>query len=92
MNAEQYKHWERDASQALHGRYSQNEIDIVLGWFRAIKGSGEEDLIGEEAVKAMSTFVVARGNFDLYNSLMARLFIYAPLILAVHKRDHLTAA
>ena len=81
MNQEEYKVWEQDAARALSGRYNQAEIETVLEWFRRIKGAEERDLIGHDEVEAMLLFVQAQGNFDLYNSLMARLFIYAPLIL-----------
>lgn len=81
MNAEQYAKWEEDARRALSGRYTAEEIEVVLDWFRRIKGSDERDLIGNDEVEAFLLFSGARGNFDLYNSLMARLFIYAPLIL-----------
>ena len=81
MNEQEYKKWEEDARRALSGVYVPGEIDMILDWFRCIKGSDERDLIGNDEVEAMRLFVGARGRFDLYNSLMARLFIYAPLIL-----------
>lgn len=81
MNQEEFKVWEHDAARALSGRYNQEEIETVLEWFRRIKGAEERDLIGDKALEGMSAFVAAKDNFDLYNSLMARLFIYAPLIL-----------
>lgn len=81
MNEEEWANWETDARLALSGIYKEDEITIVLDWFRSIKGARERELIGDEAVEAMLTFVTARGKFNLYNSLMARIFIYAPLIL-----------
>lgn len=81
MNKEEYLRWEADARRALAGRYSDVEIEVILDWFRNIKGSDERELIGNEEVDAMLKFVCARERFDLYNSLMARLFVYAPLIL-----------
>lgn len=81
MNHEEYLRWETDAARALSGRYTEEERGIILRWFRHIKGQEERDLIGNEEVDAMLKFVGAADNFDLYNSLMARLFIYAPLIL-----------
>lgn len=35
----------------------------------------------------MLVFTDAKDNFDLYNSLMARLFIYAPLILLEYNKE-----
>lgn len=87
MNVQEYERWEQDARRALSGRYASEEIDTILGWFRSIKSVDERELIGDAEVRAMLTFVAARGNFDLYNSLMARLFIYAPLILAVSRES-----
>lgn len=81
MNAEQYAAWEQDAARALSGRYTPQEVAIIIRWFSFIKGAGERDLVGDEAVEAMLVFVGARGRFDVYNSLMARLFIYAPFII-----------
>lgn len=81
MNKQEYQKWEDDARLALSGKYTADEAGIILDWFRNIKGAGERDLIGHDAVEAMLTFVAAQDNFDLYSSLMARLFIYAPLIL-----------
>ena len=82
VNQTEYKAWEEDARRALSGRYCLADIGTVLDWFRSIKGADERDLIGNDEVEAMLTFTGARDNHDLYNSLMARLFIYAPLILA----------
>ena len=87
MNQQEYTRWEEDARRALSGRYSASEIDIILHWFRNIKGSGERDLIGDNEVEAMLVFTGARDRHDLYNSLMARLFVYAPLILEEDAED-----
>lgn len=81
MNREQYAQWRADAARALSGRYKPEEIEIVLDWFDGIKGQEERDLIGSDEVDAMLVFVSARGAHDLYNSLMARVFVYAPFIL-----------
>jgi hypothetical protein len=79
--AELMKKWEEDAARALSGIYTPAQSKTVLTWFRRMKGVDEEELIGKRAVQSMSTFVGAKDNFDVYSSLMARLFIYAPLIL-----------
>lgn len=85
MNEQEYKAWEAAADVALSDRYVYADRQFVLDWFRRIKGQEERELIGNEEVDAMLKFVCARGNFDMYNSLMARLFIYAPLILKEHR-------
>lgn len=87
MNQEEYKRWEHDADNALSGRYTQAERATVLAWFRTIKGADERELVGNAEVDAMLVFVGAKGSFDLYNSLMARLFVYAPLILKEAHED-----
>ena len=86
MNERELKQWFQNASDALRkAGYSQHEIDAILSWFWYIRGSAERALIGDEAVNALSKindFILERtGAFNLYNSLMSRLFIYAPLIL-----------
>ena len=87
MNHEEYLRWDADANRALAGKYTQEERAIILRWFRNIKGQEERELIGNEEVEAMLTFVGAAGNFDVYNSMMARLFIYAPLILKEERQE-----
>lgn len=81
MNNEEYKKWEEEASRALCGKYSSSEIKVILDWFRSIKGSDERDLIGNDRVEAMLKFVDNGPKWSLYDSMMARLFIYAPLII-----------
>jgi hypothetical protein len=85
MNLEELKVWEQDARRALSGRYSAEEIEIIMEWFAYIKGQEERELVGNEAVEGMLVFVNAKGRHDLYNSLMARAFVYAPHILEEHK-------
>lgn len=91
MNSAEYAKWEQDAALALSGRYTPAEIKTLLDWFRCIKGADEIDLIGAEAVEAMLVFTGAMPEFDLYSSLMARLFVYAPLILAEEQRRNTQA-
>jgi hypothetical protein len=81
MNTQEYEVWVRDARNALSGRYSEVEVNVIMDWFRRIKGQDERDLIGNAEVEAMLVFTKPQGLFDLYNSLMARAFVYAPLIL-----------
>ncbi len=89
MNEKEYLKWQQDARRALSGRYSDDEIDIVLSWFRGIKGQAERDMVGSAEVDAMLVFVSAGKRFDMYNSLMARLFVYAPFILDEAKAEGL---
>lgn len=81
MNYEEYQKWYKDAETCLSLRYNADDTKIIMDWFSRIKGQCERELIGNDAVDAMLTFVTAGGKFDVYNSLMCRLFIYAPLIL-----------
>ena len=85
MNEQEYAQWENDANWALTGKYTGPEANIIIGWFRSIDGRQERNLIGDEAVDAFQIFCAAKGNFNLYDSLMSRLFIYAPLILKEYK-------
>lgn len=93
MNDVEWQKWEDDARAALKGRYAKDDITIIIHWFRSIKWAGECNLIGDAAVEAFDLVVSAVRDrhadprlFDLYNSLMARLFLYAPLILQQSKQ------
>lgn len=68
---------------ALSRRYSADTVKLVLDWFRNIQRADERDLVGGQELDGMLVFTSACGNHDLYNSLMARLLIYAPLIAGV---------
>jgi hypothetical protein len=85
MNEEQYKKWSKDACEAMKRRgYTSQEIIILLCWFDCIKGSNERDLIGDARLTAFGIFSCAEpmdNKWSLYDSMMARLFIYAPYIL-----------
>ena len=87
MNEKDWKQWLLDAQLCLicTKKYSGEEISTIIDWFYHIRGSDERALIGDEAIDALSIVNKATINrpcsFDLYGSLMARLFIYAPLIL-----------
>jgi hypothetical protein len=87
MNHEEYLRWKADADRALSGKYTAEERAIIVGWFDYMKGQDERELVGNEAVEAMLVFVQAGNNFEVYDSLMARLFIYAPLILKQERED-----
>lgn len=83
MNEMEFNKWTDDATQALlrTGRYTADEITKILAWFWSMDSRAESDLIGDDALKALS--MVLEQNFDMYNSLMVRLFVYSPLILKV---------
>lgn len=81
MNKEEYLKWRMDAATCLMLRYNAEDTEKVLCWFDYIKGREERELVGDESVECMLKFVTSCDNFDMYNSLMCRLFIYAPLIL-----------
>lgn len=80
MNHVEYGKFEIDARTALGGKYSPEQIDVILDWFRTIDTRGEINLIGIDRFDSMLIFIVNK-PFNFYDSLMARLFIYAPLIL-----------
>ena len=81
MDQEEYKKWENDAKHCLSVKYNQEEIGRILEWFRSIKASDERDLIGSDRVESFSQFYGYNKNWNLYDSLMARLWVYAPYIL-----------
>ena len=85
MNEQDYIKWRNDAMSALRLRgYTTDEIVALLCWFDNIKGSNEIDLVGLARVNAFAVFSCAKpmdNKWELYDSMMARLFIYAPYIL-----------
>jgi len=86
MNEQELKKWFVDARIVLSTcGYSEEETKIILDWFHHIRGSDERVLIGDAAVDAHSlicdAIIERTGKFNLYNSLMWRLIMYAPLIL-----------
>lgn len=92
MNESEFKKWLDDASAILAiAGYSPKDSKIIIEWFRSMKGSDERLLIGNKAVNGHLIMVAASigklGKFDLYGSMMSRLFIYAPLILKEHSEN-----
>lgn len=88
MNRDEYQSWRNDAKQGLEkASYSADEIKIILKWFDNIKGAGERDLLGEDRMNAYMIYAYPEdiSDFKLYNSLMSRLWMYAPLIIKEHK-------
>jgi hypothetical protein len=84
MNEAEYKQWELDAANALSGKYCEEEIGTILYWFSNIRSSNERDLVGNATLThicEVSDAVFIDKNWSLYNSLMWRLWIYAPYIL-----------
>ena len=84
MNSQEYYQWRQDAKDALMKLYSEEEAGIVLNWFDMIKGAKEHELLGQEKFEAMVAFTgigIEQKVWKLYNTMMARLFMYAPLIL-----------
>jgi hypothetical protein len=79
MNENEFSEWKSAALIALCSKYSFEESIKVVDWFDTIDTRKEINLVGEETV--YSLLCVFRKNFDLYNSLMIRLWVYAPYIL-----------
>jgi hypothetical protein len=92
MDRTQYYRWALDAYSCLEAtcKYSEEEMFKIINWFDGIDGSKERELIGDSAVDAHSEVMKAltkRVGFNLYDSLMIRLFTYAPLILKQIKEN-----
>ena len=88
MNEAEYKQWRDDAKDALLKLYSEEQAGVVLEWFDRIKATAEYDLLGNCArYESMVSFINTGGEegvWKLYNTMMARMFMYAPLILKEH--------
>lgn len=77
----QAQDWKRDARRALLGIYTDEAIDTILEWFDYLKGRKERELVGNDVVDALGSVWDSIGDFDVYRSMMVRLFLYAPFIL-----------
>jgi len=84
VNEREYAQWRTDALEALLKLYSEEDSNKILRWFDRIKGSEELSLIGQTAFDGMIAFTgigLDKKVWKLYNTMMARMFMYAPLIL-----------
>jgi hypothetical protein len=83
MNKDSWDEWRvSDANEMLRiAGYNKKDRKVVLDWFYTMSEGDELNLIGESGLSAMERFVTSKNTFNVYNSLMSRLFIYAPLIL-----------
>jgi len=85
MFESEYYQWRSDIVTMLQCKYTEEQANIIANWFDRIKCADECDLIGEESVKALSNIVnnslAEKGVWNLYNSLTARVWLYADLIL-----------
>jgi hypothetical protein len=80
MGKEEYEKWMRDALVCLMCKYSEEQARIVLDWFEQIRSRAERDLVGDAFVDAFCDNLPVL-HFSVYDSLMARMWIYAPYIL-----------
>ena len=82
MNEQEWYNWKSDAITSLRLKYSQEETDKIMNFFERIKGKRERLLVGDENVdKLCDLFEDQPFPFNLYTSLMMRLWFYAPYIL-----------
>ena len=88
MNKKEYIEWRLDVYHCLGCKYSSKEISIILEWFDRIKSSEEVALIGSKCLEAYRIFhgdPETNPHYNLYDSLMIRVWAYAPAILKQHK-------
>lgn len=81
MNEREYLNWEQDVLHCLSVKYSEEEIWQILYWFQNIRSSGERDLIGQKRIDAFQKFFPYNDKWNLYDSMMVRVWVYAPYIL-----------
>jgi hypothetical protein len=91
MNQEEYQQWRIEAFAALTAsRYTKEEADIIIDWMDRIKASNERELLGDKRFQAMIEYYeVDNGeikDWSLYNSLMSRMWNFAPFILREERR------
>lgn len=80
MEREEYEKWLKDAMTCLMVKYTKEQAEVVVDWFKRIRGSDERDLIGSERVDHFLACMPDK-YWSVYDSMMARLWIYAPYIL-----------
>ena len=87
MNKKEYIEWKLDVFHCLGCKYSTKEITIIVEWFDRIKASKEFDLITCPRVEAYEVFhgdLETNPHYNLYDSMMIRVWAYAPAILKEH--------
>jgi len=85
MTPAEFEIWKQDAKQALLNKYNEEDTNRILEWFTYFDGADEELLVGRKGTDAMQVFFKRMKPFDLYNSLMARIWLYAPYILEIYE-------
>lgn len=80
MNQEEYAQWRSDALVMLNLRYTTEESDIIIDWMDRIKGADERSLMGEIRTH-LDAILDLDKEWNLYNSLTYRMWLYAPHIL-----------
>lgn len=91
MDMEEYKKWLKDAAICLAVKYTSEEAQIIISWFVNIRGSHERELVGSNRVNAFTTFCSHNppdGKFSVYDTMMSRLWIYAPYILDEERKHN----
>lgn len=81
MNKQEYANWRREATICLLGKYNCQETAIILAWFDNMETDSEFLLTGSDVQECLG---VVRGHIwpiSMYNDMMMRLWLYAPLIL-----------
>lgn len=90
MDEQEQLKWESDALQALSAKYTPRQAEIVVQWMRGIKTSEENKLIGPRALECWIEFSYKLQKYgeraDVYSTMMARAFLYAPTILKQHEQ------
>ena len=90
MNAKEYIEWRLDVYHCLGCKYSSKEITIIVEWFDLIKGKKEAALIGPDRLEAYRMFngdPDTNPHYNLYDSMMIRVWAYAPAILKAHNES-----
>jgi hypothetical protein len=84
MDQQQYAAWRLVALAALRSIYTDEQCEVIIGFFDRIKGDEEDDLTGlkfQESLRVVRAEIIHAIGFSLYHDMMARVWLYAPLIL-----------
>ncbi|HET8687940.1 MAG TPA: hypothetical protein VFM18_14965 [Methanosarcina sp.] len=88
MTAQEFEKFLVDLRIVLSIKFNEEDTNKIVTWMSYFKTSDEKYLIGEKGVSAFQeVFESLRESdgYDLYNTLMARAFLYAPMILDENK-------
>lgn len=82
-----YKIWKENSLKAIKAVYNEDEVKYIVDFWDGIRGSTEEEMMGEKAFSGMRAInEVVFGQKDMpfetaeYSQWSMRLWMYAPIL------------